>query len=69
VRLEHEAREAELGEAAGEPEVVDAPLREIRLDVDVQVVGAADELARAGDGSVCRRRQGALPPRAPAASP
>ena len=47
VRLEHEARQPELGEAAREPEVVDAPLREIRLDVDVQVVGAADELARA----------------------
>ena len=44
VRLEHEARQPELGEAAREPEIVDAPLREVRLDVDVQVVGAADKL-------------------------
>jgi hypothetical protein len=47
VRLEHEAREAEVGEAMRETEIVDAPLRKVRLDVDVQVVGATDELARA----------------------
>ena len=52
MRLEHEARKPELGEPMREPEVVDAPLREIGLDVDVQVVRAADELARPADGSV-----------------
>ena len=58
VRLEHEAGQAELGEATGQAEVVDAPGREIRLDVDVQVVGAADELARAsGRLSGLRRRK------------
>ena len=44
VRLEHEARQPELGEAPGEAEVVDAPLGQVWLDVDVKVVGAADEL-------------------------
>ena len=48
VRLQHEAREAELGETAREREVVDPALREIRLDVDMQVVCPADELSRAG---------------------
>ena len=48
VRLQHEARKPELGEPMREPEVVDAPLREIGLDVDVQVVRAADELTCPG---------------------
>ena len=69
VRLEHEAREPELGEAAREPEIVDAPLREVRLDVDVEVVGAADELACARRRLSGRRRQEARPPRARAAFP
>ena len=70
VRLEHEARQPELAEAAGEREVVDAPLREVGLDMDVQIVGPADELARAGRRLSGRRcGQEALPPRAPAASP
>ena len=45
VRLEHESRQPELGEAPGEPEIVDPPLRQIRLDVDVEVVRAANQLA------------------------
>ena len=53
VRLEHEARQPELGEAAGEREIVDAPLREVGLDVDVEVVGRRGRArARAADGSV-----------------
>ncbi len=73
VRLEHEARQAELGEAAREPEVVDPPLREIRLDVDVQVVGTAHELSCAGTGparlSDRSFGQEARPPRVPEVSP
>jgi hypothetical protein len=67
VRLEHEARQPELGEAACQPEVVDAPLREVGLDVDVEVVGAANELARplGGPGGRFSARQGAHPPQAP----
>ncbi|HEY3614642.1 MAG TPA: hypothetical protein VGK92_13090 [Gaiellales bacterium] len=65
VRLEHEAGEAELREAPRERDVVDPPLREIRLDVDVQVVGAAHELAGALRRhrvlSGRRRAQAALP--------
>ena len=72
VRLEHEARQAELGEAPREPEVVDPPLRQIRLDVDVQVVGPAHELSCAG-GGLCRLSgsfgQEARPPRVPEVSP
>ena len=52
VRLEAEAGEPELGEAVGEREVADAPLDDVRGDVDVDVVAAADDLAGAlgGDG-------------------
>ena len=70
MRLEHEAGQAELAEAAGEREVVDAALRQVGLDVDVEVVGAAHELARAGRGlSGLRGGQEARPPRAREASP
>ena len=70
VRLEHEARQPELAEAARQREVVDAPLRQVRLDVDVQVVGPAHELARAGRRLSGRHfGQEALPPRAREASP
>ena len=47
VRLEREAGEPELGEAAGERDVVDPPRRHVGRDVDVQVVRALDEHARA----------------------
>jgi hypothetical protein len=46
VRLEHEAREPQLGEAPGQTDVVDPALDHVGPDVDVQVVGAADQLAR-----------------------
>ena len=70
VRLEHEARQPELAEAARQREVVDAPLRQVRLDVHVQVVGPAHELARAGRRLSGRHfGQEALPPRAREASP
>ena len=72
VGLEHEAREPELGEAASEAEIVDPPRCEVGLDVDVEVVGAANELARAGRrlGALSDRgRQGARPPRARAVIP
>ena len=65
VRLEHEPGKPELGEPAREPEVVDPPLREIRLDVDVEVVRAADELTRASRRLNGRRRQATPPPRQP----
>ena len=69
VRLEHEAFQPELGEASREPEVVDATAREIGLDVDMEVVGAADELTRASGRLSVLRRQGVLPPRAPEVCP
>ena len=64
MRLEHEAGKAELGEAVRKVDVVDAALRQVGLDVDVQVVGATDELAGAVSGL-----QAALPLRGRAASP
>ena len=64
VRLEHEAGKPELGEAPGEREVVDPPRREIGLDVDVQVIRAANELAPARGRLSARSLQGAPPPRA-----
>ena len=51
VRLEREAREAELGEAPREGDVVDPPRRHVRPDVHVEVVRAADERA----GALARR--------------
>ncbi len=69
VRLEDEARQAELGEPPGEPEIVDPARRQVRLDVNVEVVAATNELAGAGGWLSDLRRQAANPPRAPAASP
>ena len=69
VRLEHEPRQPELGEPVRERQVVDPPLCEIRVDVDVEVVRAADELARTRRRLSAGRRQAAHPPRAPRASP
>src|SRR5207244_12644214 len=64
VRLEHKAGEPELGETVRKVDVVDVALREVGLDVDVQVIGATDELAGA-----TRRLQAVLPLRGRAASP
>ena len=52
VRLEHEPCQPDVGEAAGKGKIVDPPLRQIGLDVDVQVVGAANELTSPGGSTV-----------------
>ena len=56
VRLEGEAGEPELGEPLRERAVVDPPLGHVRSDVDVQVVRALHEGARALARSTSRRR-------------
>ena len=71
VRLEREAGEPELREAAGERHVVDPPRRHVGADVDVQVVRAlrrAHARARsASTSSAGLRRHRARPYRSPAA--
>ena len=56
MRLEHEARQPQLGEAPGQADVVDPALDHVGPDVDVQVVRAADQIARR-----IRRSLGRLP--------
>ena len=46
MRLQAEAGQAALAALLGERDVVDAAADHVRVDVDVEVEGAADELAR-----------------------
>ena len=59
MRLEHEARQPELGEAASQGEVVDPALDHVGPDMDVKVVCAANQIPRRIRGSLGRLAGGA----------